>query len=402
MPVWLIGLIIAALGGGGALVFFGGFGGSSDSKSDGWTAEKCNTRLEADVANFEKYQVNYAKIMKIMETDARSGNTANAETNKKNAESWKESTRILLKIDDEEIIPDCGREVFRPELLEKVEAARRFLGGDAPQAVKEEGMPDVRVTSIASTFIPYETDERGECSGPYLDLVFTVTNYGADFPRPVDVQTYEERAQRPSNELEFLMVTGELDFGGEMKKRLDFEIKGDKGRILSGGTLQIPAKVKVEHNQTHVRIKGSLMGYAFVKTGTEGKPPYEMEVDIPIWDIYAESHSAIDGIDPDTKQYYISGKAVVSNKGKTPTPGPIEGSFMINEIDPHRRISSWRGQTSGPVSGNAEIYARTDSDLKLPTDFTVSSSIIVMCPNGKVGNLSDGDTTNNIRDLQQR
>src|SRR3989344_1116774 len=194
MPVWLIGLIIAALGGTGALVVFGGFGSSSEPKSDFWTPEVCNERLEADVANFEKYQVNYAKIMKIMETDARSGNTANAETNKKNAESWKESTRILLKMDDEEIIPDCGREVFRPELLEKVEAARRFLGGDAPQAVKEEGMPDVRVTSIASTFIPYETDEKGMCSGPYLDLVFTVTNYGADFPRPVDVQTYEERA----------------------------------------------------------------------------------------------------------------------------------------------------------------------------------------------------------------
>src|SRR3989338_1285201 len=349
MPLLLIALLIAALG-GGVLVFSGGFGGASDSKSDFWTPEVCNERLEADVVSFEKHQVNYAKIMKIMETDARSGNTANAETNKKTAESWKESTRILLKSNDEEIIPDCGREVFRPELLDKVEAARRFLGGSAPQAVQEEGMPDVRVTSIASTFIPYETDEKGMCSGPYLDLVFTVTNYGADFPRPVDVQTYEERAQRPSNELEFLMVTGELDFGSEMKKRLD----------------------------------------------------YEMEVDIPIWDIYAESHSAIDGIDPDTKQYYISGKAVVSNKGKTPTPGPIEGSFMINEIDPHRRISSWRGQTSGPVSGNAEIYARTDSDLKLPTDHTVSSSIIVMCPNGKVGNLSDGDTTNNIRELQQR
>src|SRR3989344_2454760 len=111
MPVWLIGLIIAALGGGGALVFFGGFGGSSDSKSDGWTAEKCNTRLEADVANFEKYQVNYAKIMKIMETDARSGNTANAEINKKNAESWKESTRSLLTFIESNIMPVCKGKV---------------------------------------------------------------------------------------------------------------------------------------------------------------------------------------------------------------------------------------------------------------------------------------------------
>src|SRR3989338_476315 len=301
MPLLLIALLIAALG-GGVLVFSGGFGGASDSKSDFWTPEVCNERLEADVVSFEKHQVNYAKIIKIMETDARSGNTANAETNKKNAESWKESTRILLKIDDEEIIPDCGREVFRPELLEKVEAARRFLGGSAPQTVTEEGMPDVRVTSIQSIFIPYETDDKGCGSGPSLDLVFTVTNQGAAFPRPVDLQTYEERAQRKGDELQFLAVIGELDFGGDMKKRLDFEVMGKEGRLPSGGTLKIPAKVKVEHNQTHVRIKGSLVGTAFLKTGSVESPLYEtQEIDIPIWDIYAESHSAIDGIDEDTK-----------------------------------------------------------------------------------------------------
>lgn len=403
MPFWLIGLIIAALGGGGALVAFGGFGGgSSDSKSDFWTPEVCNERLEADVAHFEKYQVNYAKIIKIMETDTRSGNTANAETNKKNAESWKESTRILLKIDDEEIIPDCGREVFRPELLEKVEAARRFLGGDAPQAVQEEGMPDVRVTDIQSTFIPYETDEKGMCSGPYLDLVFTVTNQGADFPRPVDLQTYVERAQRPAEQLQFMTVIGELDFGGEMKKRLDFEIMGKEGSLKSGGSLKVSEKVRAENNQTHARIKGSLEGTSFLKTGSAASPPYETEMDIPIWDIYTESHSAIDGIDEDTKKYYIGTMAVVSNKGPTPTPGPIEASFTINEIDPHRRISSWSGKTSGSVSGNAEMYAKTDSDKKLPTDHTTYSSINLLCPNGKVGNLSDGNTKNNIRELQQR
>lgn len=205
-----------------------------------------------------------------------------------------------------------------------------------------------------------------------------------------------EKSEPP---LEYAAITRAKP-AADMKKRLDFTIKGDTGTLASGQSLQIPAKVKVENNQTHVRIKGSLLGYSLVKTGTEGKPPYETELDIPIWDIYAESHSVIDGIDPDTKQYYIGGKAVVSNKGPTPTPGPIEASFMIYEIDPHQRISSWRGKTSGPVSGNAEMYARTDSDKKMPKDITVSSSITVMCPNGKAGGLSDGNTKNNIRELK--
>ncbi len=401
MPVWIIALIVAALG-GGALIVSNSIGGSSGSSSDFWTPEVCNTRLEADVADFEKYQVNYEKITKQMEVDARSGKTEYAEINKKNAESWKESTRLLLKVDDEEIIPECGTEVFRPELLEKIEAARAFLGGNAPQALQEEGMPDVRVTGIKSTFIPYETDAKGSCSGPYLDLVFTVTNQGAEFPRPVDLQTYVERAQRKADDLQFLQVIGELDFGGDMKKRLDFEIKGDKGHLPGGGTLEIPAKIKVEHNQTHVKMKGSLVGHAFVKAGTEGKPPYETEMDIPIWDIYTESHTALGNTDPDDKKYYIGTKGTVTNKGQTPTPGPIEASFMINEIDPHRRISSWSGKTSGPVSGNTDIYAKTLSDKTLPNDITVSSSIILLCPNGEPGGLSDGNTKNNIRELQQR
>lgn len=120
----------------------------------------------------------------------------------------------------------------------------------------------------------------------------------------------------------------------------------------------------------------------------------------PSWDIYTESHTTLGSTDPDNKKYYIGTKATVTNKGKTPTPGPIEGSFMINEIDPHRRISSWSGKTSGSVSGNTDIYEKTLSDKTLPNDIIVVSSIIPLCPNGKPGGLSDGNTKNNIRELK--
>lgn len=282
MPFWLIALLTISVTvvGGGAYMLLGG--SDSSAKSDFWTPEVCNERLEADVEDFEEYQKVIGENQKILDAAERRGDSKSASEVRKFIADGKANIASLLKTVDEEIIPDCGRDVFRPELLEKVEAARKFLNdGSVPQA-QEEGMPDVRVTSIKSTFIPYETDERGDCSGPYLDLVFTVTNYGAAFPRPIDIQTYEERAQRPAKELQFMTVIGELDFGGDMKKRLDFEVKGDTGVLASGTSLEIPAKIKVEHNQTHVRIKGSLEGTSFLKTGSAASPAYETEIDIPI------------------------------------------------------------------------------------------------------------------------
>jgi len=376
-------------------------GCTAEDNSNFWTAETCNQRIETDIQTFEEYQTEFEKIKLQMETDARSGNATRAEANKKSAGSRKQSTKSLLKFIESNIMPVCKGKI-RSDFLAKIEDARKFARGAVLTNVQAEGMPDLRVANVTSTFVPYEFDQYNRCEGPFLNLVITVTNQGADFPRPVDLQIYTERAQRQAEELQFFTVIGELDFGGDMKKRLDFEIKGDRGSLKNGASLEIPTKVKVENNQTHAKVKGSVAMGGFLKT-KEGTAPYETEIDIPIWDIYTESHTAIGSKDEDGK-YYIGTKATVTNKSQTPTPGPIQGSFIINDIDPatRRRITGWSGKTSGSVSGSTDIYEKTYSDLKLPAKIEVISFIIPLCPDGTVGNLADGDTKNNIRTLEQR
>ncbi len=157
----------------------------------------------------------------------------------------------------------------------------------------------------------------------------------------------------------------------------------------------------MEYNQTKAHAKGYLTAAAFLKTGS-GNIAYETDIEIPIWDIYTESHMAVGKKDEDDGKYYILTKATVTNKGKSPTPGPIQGSFIINDAETGRYITGWSGQTNGPVSGGTDIYAKTPSSLKLPPKITVNSSIIPLCPDGKAGGLGDGDAKNNVRELKQQ
>lgn len=369
------------------------------SAEDFWTAETCNTRLEMDIVDFEKYRAKYADAQEAMDRAARSGDASQADTLKKNAQSYKDATTSLLKFIDSNIAPHCEGK-FRQDLLAEVEKARTFAAEGMTAVADEEGMPDLRVSGIESVFVPYELDANGGCSGPYLNLTLTVSNSGGDFPRPVDLQTYEERAQRPSKELLFFTAIGELDFGGDMKKRLDFPIMGATGTLKAGSSLTIPAKVRIEHNQQRVTVKGSIAGAAFLKIGDAA--PYETEIDIPLWDIYTFSHQVLAGKDQKDGKTYLGAKATVTNLGKTPTPGPVDASFIIQEVGTKRKIASWSNKTDSPVSGNTDLYAKIPFSGTLPPQIEVYSSIIPLCPDGNAGNLADGNTANNIRTLVQR
>ena len=365
-----------------------------------WTAEQCNERLAQDVTDFEEYQSDYARDKKMMEDQARRGNTSAAEANRKGMESRKEATKSLLTFIDTNISKYCKKEVWRADLVAKIDAARAFAADSgAPSSVVAEGMPALRVTSIKQTFVPYQMDQFGRCEGPFLDLVFTITNNGADFPRPVDLEQYAGLAKRPAADLEFFNVTGEFDFGNQMKERLNFVIKGDKGTIPSGGTIDIPASLKIAHNQTSAKVNGTVSMYAYLKSGEVA--PYETEFEIPTWDIYVFSHQALGGKDPDTGKYYIGTIGTVTNLGTSPTPGPLQASFVLQDTETGRHISSWTGTTEGPVSGNTQLFAKTPSDVLLPKHVKVQASVIPLCPDGSHGNLADGNATNNSRELRE-
>jgi hypothetical protein len=365
-----------------------------------FTLEVCNDMFEVTLGQIDEQKETIAKMRKFIETAERTGKQADADAQRETLESHrKEGIGGNIKYIEEQLIKNCDTSKFNPGLMDRLAEAKKLLD-EKDETFTEEGMPDLRVTSIGSTFIPYQMDSFGRCEGPFLDLVFTITNVGGDYPRPVDVQTLSERAKRPADEMPFFTLIGELDFGGDMKKRVDIEIKGASGGyIKSGGSKQIPAKIRIDYNQIHAKVKGTVATTAFLKTATDtAGTAHETEVDVPLWDIYIFSHQAVGAKDEDGK-YYIGTKGTVTNLGKSPTPGPIEASFTIFEAKTNRYITGWSGKTDGQVSGNTDIYAKTYSATALPKQIFVESTIIPLCPDGKPGNLADGDTKNNIRRL---
>ena len=378
------------------------FTGCTSQDSNPWTAETCNNNLEADVEDFEEYKTQFRKAQGGLANAERTGNAENVKAYQKNVGEWKSNLETMLGFIDRDMIPECEGK-FSPELLVKAEEVRAFVkGGTGTEAQKEEGMPDLRVTKIESAFIPYDIDESGNCYGPYLDLTYTVSNQGGDFPRPVDLEEYAKRAQQSPENLEFFNVYGELDFGNDSRTSANFEVKGgNDGMIKKGGALKLKKRVRMEHNQTHANAWGYVQSSALLKNGGNSVR-YETEINVPMWDVYAESHEVIDGIDPDTKQYYISTRGTVSNKGTTPTPGPIRGNFAIYDASTRQRIMSWSGETKGPVAGSEQILARTYSTVKVPAKVFVQSTVTPVCPDGKPGSIADGNTTNNLRELNQK
>lgn len=373
-----------------------------DADPNFWNPETCNQKLEGDVNDLELYQTEYKDARKKMEEEARRGNTEAAEANKRAVEDWKKNIATRLGMFDNELLKNCKKEVLRSDLLQKIDAARQFLNTEgAVSSVGAEGMPDLRVTAVESALVPYEVDEYGSCNGPYVNLTFTVTNYGADFPRPIDLQTYKERTQQPDDASTFFTVLGELDFGGGVKKSLNVPVKGALGNIPSGGSIKVPAKILVENNQMHAQATGSVAETAFLKTGNSSAVPYETSIDIPLWDIYTESHLALGKKDEADGKYYILTMAIVSNKGKTPTPGPIQGGFIIYNDETGNEVTSWTGKTEGPVADTAKIFAKTFSTKDLPPKIRVATSIVPLCPTGNTGTVNDGDTKNNTRELKE-
>lgn len=403
MPFWLIALIVTALG-GGALVFFGGsFGGSSTSNSDFfWTVEQCNERLAEDAIDADEYQKNIKENQKILESAERKGDAKAAAEVRRFIEDGKGNIRLLLKYYDNEFARDCGKQALDTALVARVEAARQFLASGSATTATVEGMPNLQVTGIQSAFVPYENDEKGKCSGPYLNMEFTVTNRGGDFPRPIDLQTATERLQGLSDTTLYFNIETDLDFGNGEKRH--HQISAERGKfgggvLKSGASMKIPLKLRVENNQTQARARARISETHFLKTGSD-EGVYESNIDIPIWDISAESHATVDGIE-EKKGYYFGGRVVISNKGRTPTPGPVEGNFSIKY--PEVRVATWKGRTEGSVGGSALINSTKEFIReKLKESFLVDSSIILLCPDGSYGELSDGDVKNNIRELQQR
>ncbi len=364
---------------------------------DVWTAEVCNDMFAETLEQIDGQKETVATMRKTMEEAQRKGNTKLYDEQKKIYDEYmKEGIGGNIAYIEDQVLKNCDHGVLRSELFPGLDAAKKFLTGQ-DETFEAEGMPDIQVTKVDSTFIPYELDDRGECSGPYLDLKITVLNRGSDFPRPIDLKIYEERAKQPADKLSFFTVSGELNFGGDSRKSIELEVKGGSGgRIPSSSSLTLPMKIKIDNDQVNAHVTAKVTAMQLLKNGYGGSV-YETNIDVPLWDIYTESHIALTG--KDEGKPYFGAMAVVTNKGKSPTPGPIQGSFVLNDLETGLRVTSWSGKTEGPVSDSAKIVVKEPFTGTLPKKLKIQSILIPLCPDGKTGNLADGDVKNNAREL---
>jgi hypothetical protein len=283
----------------------------------------------------------------------------------------------------------------------------------------QEDLPNLKVKSVSLTFIPYEPETQSPtvaCKGPFIDLKFVVTNSGADFPAASDLALNRQvRTQEPEATMIYFTLIADLTAAGPGTDG-QYVIDVDRSEVGSGvlkdgASIEQTLRVRVLDNQTSVRVSTSVVGGYFLKVanGKARSEPYDSGLlEIPLWDIYTEANLAIAGTiedetvkDKKTKvRPAVLTRTDITNRGKTATPGPIRGSFEIRYADGTPGVS-WSGKTNNPIapSGVESVVEKTPVDTPLKPGYDVKTQILLLCPNGKDGDLSDGNRQNNMRTL---
>lgn len=394
-----------------------------------WEPVKCNEKLDHELEDIEEEMKDLEKFRDEYEEAQRAGDPHNkAENLLKRIQGIKESNLASnIGYIDSEIFRRCKQSDFSQEKLDKVEKTRKLMG-EEEQEFEAEGMSDIRVTEVRTEFVPYEELPNGSCRGPLMDIFVTVQNYGEDFPRKVDLETLETlidegKRKKPLDETIYVTVSCEADFGKrkqpcglEQKLRSDFP----NGVFKSGASFTLSNRLQVYDNEKTLEVTASAGPVVnALRTGNKGqKDPYIESVNIPIWDITpAYSKTLRDRADDDKPAATIS--VFVENLGPTPTPGPLYGNVNLHNDENERPIAGWSVQTLSSLdqlpkdfeskSEYQQQQMRREGQLlgdkkKLDEELSdspiVKASVLLLCPNGKTGQLADGDSSNNDRVLK--
>jgi hypothetical protein len=374
-----------------------------------WTAEICNLSLEDSLDNIDESQTKIEAIRVTMEAAQRRGDSADVGQQKKSLESY-QTIGIAgnLNYIDNDLLQHCDRSLLRPDLVARIEPARKLLEAAPDQTFAPDPMPDLQVTGVTSTFVPYLVDDKGRCSGPYMDLQFDVMNRGGDYPRPVDLKTNRERIKDAAEKMHFFTIIAALDFGngvtGHEQISVDRSmIKADG--LPSTGSASVPFRLRVLDNQLRVRISAKIQGGLFLKVSNDQNESaaYDTAIDIPIWDVYTQDSIASN---PSLDQGYRTFRSLTTivNLGKTATPGPVEAHLALHHGKANAVAEAWTGRTTGPVSPDVNGSIFVDRPLSVVLEEgnrSTDSSLILLCPDGTYGSLADGNKDNNFRTLTQ-
>jgi hypothetical protein len=292
--------------------------------------------------------------------------------------------------------------VALPSLAQSPAAPPASVAPNAATSPAADGMPDLRVTAVQSTFVPSVADPNGGCTGPYLDLQFTIANLGADYPRPADLQLTLDRVQDPPETLRMLTLVYDLQQDGKSFGEYLVEVHRTSlatSFLPSGSTLDVHDRYRVPDDQRAIGVSAKVAGSYFMKTGNDGIA-YETSLAIPIWDVSTVSASTIGGTGADGRPN-VTTLLTVTNTGGSATPGPLAADVTVQYTEGGSGVATWHGLTSGPIAPGttAQIIGQQVLDRALAPGFMVGSDLELLCPDGSPGGLSDGHRADNNRIL---
>ena len=115
---------------------------------------------------------------------------------------------------------------------------------------------------------------------------------------------------------------------------------------------------------------------------------------IPIWDIYTAKHADdLDAADERQGQgrYSAGLQATIINRGASPTPGPVQGYFIVRHEPGGPELVLHRGRDRGADRGRRHRlitgFKTVKSNIESP--IFVDSLIHPLCPDGSPGTLVD-------------
>ncbi len=279
------------------------------------------------------------------------------------------------------------------------------------------GLADIRVVDIEVV-----TNARGiitdqGCSGPRVDLIITISNFGQDFPSDqmweewVDLIENSNVVDIPLEERSVFDVYTKVYFHGKDKGWSEFRIPVLPKDITNG---KFPAgkTMKFDYSVDVTTWDGALeKEYVVVSTirQSSGVLPIETHnllfedsfpLDLPDITVQPGAGRLVPKDPGDGRPITGSLELRVDNIGSAPTTGPVQMGIIIKNPD-GVTIAIWEATIKEPFSGSQVVYLLDEEMKAAPIKGAKATiNLYMLCPSEQYATVSDFDQSNNrvIRD----
>lgn len=377
-----------------------------------WTPEVCNDAIKSTIAQLTQARDRLEQIQTQLAEAQRKGDQKLIDASIAGIENAREvGIKQQLRYIDTQPLKYCLKSGLDASLLAQVDTFRPLAEeSSAAPAVEAERAPAIEIAGVTATLVPTVPREGGGCTGPYLDLAVTLQNRGGVFPRPADMEA--RLARLPTAESEpYFIVNVDFDFGnGKTAYQQILVMKSDlPGGVLAGGAA-VDAKARMVlasgyYPSADVSVRAGVPALLTINGTATKTPVFTTAINVPMWDIYTQSTQTVSPPDPKSKGRFEAGiQATIINRGASPTPGPVRGSFTVRHEPGGPELAHLEGATDGPIAagGTDMITEYVSVPNKVESPIVVDSQIFLLCPDGAFGVIVDGNEEDNARTLKER